>query len=178
MNMMQGNTQGFGPTGKPQKIANTGYVQQQYQQFTPEQMDLFKRLFSQVGPDSYLSKMASGDPQYFEQMEAPALKQFAGLQGNLASRFSGMGGTGARRSSGFYNTMNTATQDFASQLQSKRLELQRQALQDLMGYSSDLLGQRPYENVFLQEQQKKPKWWESLLGLGGQAIGSAPSFFL
>ena len=178
MNMMQGNTQGFGPTGKPQKISNTGYLQQTYQQFTPEQMDLFRRLFSQVGPESQLSKIASGSPEYFEQLEAPALKQFAGLQGNLASRFSGMGGTGARRSSGFYNTMNTAAQDLASQLQSQRLSLQQQALRDLMGYSSELLGQRPYENVFLQQQQKKPKWWESLLGIGGQAIGSAPAFFL
>jgi len=100
----------------------SGYKLGQIQQFTPEQQQLFQRLFSQVSPDSFLSRLASGDQSQFEALERPALKQFGELQGNLASRFSGMG-SGARRSSGFQNTASTAAQDFAEKLQSQRLGL-------------------------------------------------------
>lgn len=144
----------------------SGYKKGTLQQFTPEQMQLFQQLFSHVGPDSFLSKLIGGDQGTFAEMEAPALRQFSELQGNLASRFSGMG-TGARRSSGFQNTMTSAASDFASQLQSQRQNLQRQALMDLMGISSSLLGQRPYEQ-FLVEKQQKPGWGGAIgAGLGG-----------
>lgn len=148
-----------------------GYNAGRLQQFTPEQMQLFQSLFGHLGEGSDLSRLASGDQSMFDQMEAPALRQFSGIQGNLASRFSGMG-TGARNSSGFQNTMNQASSDFAQDLQSKRMGLQRQALGDLFGMSNSLLGQRPYEN-FLTEN--KPSFWESLMGglggAGGQAAG-------
>lgn len=146
----------------------SGYKAGQMQQFTPEQMQLFKSMFGHVGPDSYLSKLASGDQSTFAEMEAPALKQFSGLQGGLASRFSGMG-MGARRSSGFQNTSNQAASDFAQGLQSRRQDLQRQALQDLMGMSQGLLSQKPYEN-FLTE--KKPSFLQSILGGVGGGISS------
>lgn len=161
-------------TGKQfkEKIPS-GYKKGQLQQFTPEQMSLFQQLFSNVGPDSYLSKLAGGDESFFGELEAPALKQFSGLQGNLASRFSNMG-IGGRKSSGFQNTMNSAASDFAQQLQSQRQGLQRQAIQDLMGISSQLLGQRPYENFLVKKQQRKPIW-EQLLGVispaGGDVAG-------
>lgn len=149
----------------------SGFKVKQVQQFTPEQMDLFKSLFSQVSPDSNLSRLATGDESRFAEMEAPAMRQFSALQGNLASRFSGMG-MGARRSSGFQNTMNQASSDFAQDLQSRRQELQRQALMDLMGISNSLLGQRPYEQFMVP---KKPSFLESLLGglgnIGGQGLG-------
>lgn len=138
----------------------SGYKVGQLQQFTPEQMQLFQSLFGHVGPGSYLSRLASGDQSMFGEMEAPAMKQFAGLQGDLASRFSGMG-MGSRGSSGFQNTMNQASSDFAQGLQSRRQDLQRQAIGDLMGMSSDLLGQRPHEK-FLYE--KKKPFWQQLLG--------------
>jgi len=144
-----------------------GYSQGRMQNFTPEQMQLFQSMFSDVGPDSYLSRLAGGDQSTFEQMEAPAMRQFSGLQGQLASRFSGMG-TGARKSSGFQNTANQATSDFAQQLQSRRQDLQRQAMQDLRGMRGDLLGQRPYEN-FLTED--KPGFLQSILGSIGSGIG-------
>lgn len=138
-----------------------GYEAGQLQQFTPEQMQLFQQLFGQLGPNSFLGKLAGGDQSMFEQLEAPAMRQFQGLQGQLASRFSGMG-TGARRSSGFQNTANQATSDFAQQLQSNRMGLQNQAIRDLMGLGNQLLGQRPYEQFV-----KKPFWQELLGGAAG-----------
>jgi hypothetical protein len=161
-----------GPTGAlaGNKIPK-GMELGQIQQFSPEQMQLFQKLFSHVGPDSFLSRIAGGDQGAFADTEAPALRQFSGLQGNIASRFSGMG-TGARRSSGFQNTMNQASSDFAQDLQSRRQSLQQQALHDLFGMSNQLLSQRPTEQ-FLSE--KKPSFLESLLGglgnLGGQTAG-------
>lgn len=146
-----------GPTGKV-----AGYKVGQIQQFTPEQMDLFRRMFSNIGPDSYLSRLAGGDESLFAEMEAPALRQFSGLQGNIASKFSGMG-AGARHSSGFQNTMNQASSDFSQDLQSRRQDLQRQAIRDLMGIGNDLLSQRPYEQ-FLHE--KEPSWLEKIFGGG------------
>lgn len=142
----------------------------QMQQFTPEQMQLFQQMFSQVGPESYLSKLAGGDESAFQQLEAPALKQFGQLQSGLASRFSGMG-SGARRSSGFQNVMGEATSDFAQQLQSQRMGLQRQAMQDLMGMSESLLGQRPYDQ-FVSEKAM-PFWKRLLGGLAGPATQGA-----
>jgi len=161
----------IGSMGMGSKIPK-GYEQGRIQQFTPQQMQLFQQMFSHAGPDSFLSKLAGGDQDQFAEVEAPAMKQFAGLQGNLASRFSGMG-MGARRSSGFQNTANQAASDFAQGLQSRRMDLQRQALQDLRGLSSDLLGQKPYEN-FLTEKQT-PFWQKILgggLGLAGGGIGA------
>lgn len=160
--------------GQGNKIPK-GYEQGTIQQFTPEQMKLFQSMFSHLGPDSYLSRLASGDESLFQQMEAPALRQFSGLQGNIASRFSGGGGAGSlgsRNSSGFQNTMNQAGADFSQDLQARRQGLQQNAIRDLMGMSNSLLSQRPYEQ-FLTE--KKPGFLEQLLGglagAGGQAAG-------
>lgn len=170
------NTGSFTPSFNVGK-AKGGYRPSQLQQFSPEQLNLFQSMFGHLGPDSFLSRLASGDQSQFEQLEAPALRQFQGLQGQLASRFSGLG-SGARRSSGFQNTMNQATSDFAQQLQAQRLGLQRQAIGDLMGLSNQLLAQRPYENFLTQKQ---PSFLKSLLsgglnafagGLGGSLGGN------
>jgi len=147
----------------------SGYSSGSMANFTPEQMQLFKSLFSQVGPGSYTSRLAGGDQSLFEEMERPALRQFGEMQGNLASRFSGMG-MGARKSSGFANTMNSAASNFAQDLQSRRQELQRQAIQDLMGMSSNLLGQKPFENYLVPKE--KPWWQELISSLGGSAVNA------
>ncbi len=163
-----------GPTGKPRSVKGTGYKALTMQDFTPEQMALFRQMFGQVGPESFLSRLAGGSPEQFEQMEAPALRQFAGIQGNLASRFSGMG-SGARRSSGFGNAMNTTAQEFAERLQANRMDLQRQAIRDLADISGSLLQQRPYQTAFLNKKQ--PFWKELLAGMSqgiGQGIGQLP----
>lgn len=146
-----------------------GYEKASIQQFTPEQMQLFQSLMPYLQQGGFLSQLAGGDQSAFEQMEAPALKQFSGLQGNIASRFSGMG-TGGRKSSGFSNTMNTAASDFAQQLQSNRMNLQRQALQDLFGLSQGLMSQRPYENYLVE---KPTSFWSQLAGAGAGAAAGA-----
>ena len=178
-----------GPTGsmmqgkKTGDIIPKGYSKGQLQQFTPEQMQLFQQLFSNVSPDSYLSKLAGGDESLFQEMEAPALRQFNELQGGLASRFSGQGGggnqlaLGSRRSSGFQNTSSAAASNFAQDLASRRQQLQQQAIKDLMGLSSDLLGQRPQETFLAQKPQKQPGFLhEAGVGLAGgigQGFGKA-----
>lgn len=150
-----------------------GYKQGQMQQFTPEQMDLYKQMFSHLGPDSYTARLAGGDQSLFDEMEAPGLRQFNELQGGIASRFSGMG-AGARKSSGFQNTTTAAAQDFAGQLQANRQQMQQQAIKDLMGMSNDLLNQRPYENYRVEPREKKSGWQQFAAGalpLAGAAAG-------
>lgn len=165
---------GMNSTGRAPSLnvgkSKGGYKPAQMQQFTPEQMQLFQNMFGQVGPDSYLSKLAGGDEGAFNQIEAPAMRQFQGLQGNIASRFSGMGSGGARRSSGFQNTMNQASSDFASDLQAQRMGLQRNAIRDLHDMSSSLLGQRPYENFMIKQE---PSGFQSFIEkiLGGLSGG-------
>lgn len=151
----------YNPTGS-QKPNIPGYNQSSIQQFTPEQMQLFQQMFSQVNPQSYTSRLASGDQSMFNELEAPAFRQFGEMQGNLASRFSGMG-TGARRSSGFQTTMGGASSDLARNLASQRMGLQRQAIMDLMNMSNTLLSQRPYEQVLTRQQ--RPFWQEMLMGM-------------
>lgn len=151
----------------------SGYKKAKLQQFTPEQMQLFQQMFSQVGPGSYLSKLAGGDQSLFGEIEAPALRQFNELQGGIASKFSGMG-MGSRKSSGFQNTMSSAASNFAQDLQAQRQGLQRQAIMDLMGMSGQLLGQRPYETSLVEKQM--PWWKQGLVGFAGglgQGLGQA-----
>lgn len=174
-----GNTRtggGYNPSFTVGK-SKGGYRPTQLQQFSPEQLDLFKHSFSHVGPDSFTSRLAGGDEELFNQLEAPALKQFSGLQGNIASRFSGMG-SGARRSSGFQNTMNQASSDFAQQLQSQRLGLQRNAIRDLSDMSNQLLSQRPYENSLMQKQPSAlQQIFSQIFGGLGQGAGSLGTLY-
>lgn len=175
MNSMGGFGGIRGPTGNIGSKTPSGYRSGQIAQFTPEQMQLFQQLFSNVGPESFLSKFARGDQETFNQIEEPALRQFSELQGGLASRFSGMG-MGARRSSGFQNAASAQASNFAKDLQGQRQELQRQAILDLMGISSNLLGQRPYEQYLIPKKKKESSGLGGLIGaglggLGGFALG-------
>lgn len=149
-----------------------GYQMGQVQNFTPEMMGLFQQLIGQVGPDSYLSKLAGGDEAIFNQIEQPSLKQFGGLQAGLASKFSGMG-QGSRNSSGFQNTQNQAAMDFASQLQANRQNLQQTALKDLMSMGNQLLGNRPYDQFLVEEEEEQNPWWKNLIGGGLRGGGAA-----
>ena len=138
-----------------------------YQKFTPEAMEQYKNLFGKIGSGSDLDRLAMGDEEAFAEMEAPALKQFNSLMGGLASKFSGMG-MGARKSSGFSNAGTAAAQDFAGQLQAKRQETKRQAMDDLMRYSQMLMGQEPMDKGFIEKKQK-----EKMGGWKGAASGAA-----
>lgn len=159
-----------------QKLAG-GFRQGQVTNFSPEQMKLFQSLFSHVGPGSYTSRLAGGDESLFEEMEAPQMRQFQGLLGQLGSRFSqpAEGALSARRSSGFQQAGSAATQQFAESLQSRRQELQRQAIADLMGMSRDLLHEQPYENYKYGPEKKQQSFLEKLFqglpGLAGAGIG-------
>jgi hypothetical protein len=147
-----------------------GYDTGQLSQFTPEMMNLFKQLFSYVSGNSPLGKMASGDQSYFDEMEAPALRQAGALQGNLASRFSGQG-LGGRHSSGFQNTSSQSMNEFAQGLQSNRQNMMRQAIMDLMGISNSILGQRPYERFLVQEDQNGGNFMGGMAPLAGATLG-------
>ncbi len=165
-----------GPAGN--KIPK-GYETGQLQQFTPDQLDLFKSLFSQVGPQSQLAGLARGDQSAFGPMEQQAARQFQEFQGQLGSRFSntGAGAMSSRRGSGFQNAATQGAQDFAMQLAEKRQGLQRQALMDLMGISSSLLEHRPYEQFLIKQQPKQRPGWAQMLGGALPAIGAGVGAF-
>lgn len=151
-------------------IIPKGYQKGQLQQFTPEQMQLFQQLFGHVGPQSYLSKLAGGDEGMFEQMERPAQRIFQQKLGQLGSRFSQLqpGAMSAQRGSGFQQAGGQLASDFAENLASQRMQLQRQALMDLMGLSTDLLHEKPYETDLFEKQQKRPSFLQQLgIGLAG-----------
>lgn len=150
----------------------SGYKQITTQSLSPEQQQLFSLLFggAKGGLGSgleHLSKLAGGDQSYFDQLEAPALRQFGAVQGNLASRFSGMG-TGARKSSGFQNTSTAAGQQLAESLQSQRLGMQNDAISQLLGLSNTLLGTQTQETGFMP---KGMSGWQSFLSSLGGGLG-------
>lgn len=165
MTTLTGNT-GLGLGQSTGFKAPKGY--KSFQQYTPEAMNLYRSLFSRLGPDSYLSKLAEGDEELFAEMEEPAMRQLSQLQGGLASRFSGMG-LGAKRSSGFTNALGQQATDFAKDLQAQRQNLQRQAIMDLMNLSSSLIEKQPYGLV---KKQHKPKGWQALLGGLAPIVGT------
>jgi hypothetical protein len=177
--MATGQTSRQGLTGLGNKVPK-GFGVGRIQQFTPDQLQLFQQLFSNLGPDSFLSRLAGGDESAFQESEAPALRQFGQLQGNIASRFSaggpGPGALSSRHSSGFGHEMNAASSNFAQDLMGKRQGLQRQALMDLFGLSEGLLSQRPYEKFLVE----KPVTFSSRLGstFAGAGTGAGVGFGL
>jgi hypothetical protein len=143
----------------------SGYQAGRMQNFTPEMQQLFQHLIGQLGEGGYLSRLAGGDQSLFEEMERPALRQFSGIQGNIASKYSGTG-LGARHSSGFQNEMTAAGSDFAQQLQSRRQDLQMQAIRDMQQLGGSLLQQRPFENYL----KKEPDFLSQILGGSGDLV--------
>jgi hypothetical protein len=165
------------PTGNLGKSSSTsvggGNKVRHIPNFTPEMYDMFMNMISMLGPDSELYKLAMGDEETFDKIEAPAFRQFGETQGNIASRFSGLGGagsTGGRKSSGFGTQMNAAASDLAMKLQGQRSQLSSQAMKDLQGMANNLLNQRPYENVL---QGKKPSAWDQFLGSMANSAGES-----
>ena len=164
-----------GARGRTGSSLPKGYAAGSLQQFSPEQMDLFKSLFSQVSPQSKLSGLAQGDEAAFAPLEQQAMRGFQEFSGQNASRFSGLG-LGARHGSGFQNLQTQGAVDFASQLSLQRQQLQRQALMDLLGISESLLGQIPYENFLIKKQPKQSflsKLFAGVAPAAGAALGGA-----
>lgn len=159
----------------------SGFKAGSLKQFDPQQMELYKRLFGALGPESFLSQLAGGDEGAFAQMEAPAMRQFSGLLGNIASRYSqggGPGGLSARRSSGFQNENTAAASNFAQELQAQRQQLQMNAINEMQRLGHALLSERPYERGLFAKPQKQGGGWENVLktGIGG-LTGGAAGFF-
>lgn len=146
--------------------------------FTPEMMTLFNKLLGGTsggieGGLGNLSKLASGDEEAFGRVEAPAYSALQGALGQIGSRFAGAGAIG---SSAFQNATSGAAQSLAENLGSQRQGLQQGALDRLLGLSSSLLGQRPYENLVQEDPQGFD--WGGLLGmLGGSLFGPAAGAF-
>jgi len=163
---------GYGMQGN--KIPE-GYQTGKLSNWEPWQQDIAQQLRSNIGPNSLTQKLASGDQSQFDQMEAPAWRTFNEASAQNASRFSGMG-LGARGGSGFKNSQSAAASNFAQDLQSKRLELQRQAINDIMGYGNQLLGQKPYNN-FLVQDQPETNYWGDIAGKFAGAIPGAIAGF-
>jgi hypothetical protein len=146
--------------------------------YTPAQMKIHKQNYEALGPDTDLARMAAGDQSYFDELEAPALRQFSATQQNLANRYSGGAGRGGlsnRRSSGFQNQQGEFASNFSQQLQAQRLGLQRQAHNDLWAMSQDFLREQPYQRQFVPKKESKGNDW---MGLAGAGVGAVGGFFL
>lgn len=156
------------------RLKGTGYNQISMPTLSPEQQNLFSMMMGKARPGisgglDRLSQMAGGGTeQMWRGIEAPAMRQFAGLQGNIASRFSQAGG---RRSSGFQNRMGQAGADLSERLQSNRMQLQNQAIQELLGMGKNLLSTNLSES-FLAPKPKS--FWQEL---GGSFAGGAGMAF-
>jgi len=134
-----------------------GYSTASLNKYTPESMDLFKRLHGFLGPDSQLNKLASGDEETFRQIEAPAWRDFNRAQGAIGNRYAQLqpGAMSAQRGSGFANRMNLHSQDFAEKLQANRQALSSQALRDLFSMSSHLFQNQPFDKALVEKGPSK-----------------------
>jgi hypothetical protein len=155
----------------PEKQHISGYNQVSTPNFTPQQMQLLQKLIGSIGGGaekglSKLSQIASGEEGAFEELEAPAYAAFNKNLGTLGSRFSQYG---AGDSSAFQNAVSGAGAEMAQNLQGQRTQMQMDAIQKLLGFSTDLLGQKPYETSLLQKD-KGTDWGEIL----SKAFGAVP----
>ena len=154
-----------------------GLQTQRINNYTPQQNKLFKSLLSGINQGGgigaglgRLGQLAAGSQEGFEQLEAPAYADFQKQLGQIGTRFSGLG---ARGSSAFQNASSGAASDLTQRLQAQRMGIQQQALQSLLGQSNSLLGQRPFDTIFQQQQPDQGFDWGSLLGGLGGAAGAA-----
>lgn len=115
------------------------------------------------GGFNLLQQLAAGETPGFEQMEKPLMSKFQQqILPSIAQRYAT---AGAGKSSGFQTAATGAAQNLAETLAGQRQQIQQNALQSLLGLSSQLLG-TPTEQTYLEQPQ--PSWWENLLsGLGG-----------
>ena len=164
-----------GATGSPPpKTHVSGYKQKQIQQYTPEQMQLFQQMLESIMPGisggtDFLSKLASGDQEAFDEYERPAFRDFEKLLGQIGTRFSHLG---AQDSNYFENAVSGAGSELAENLASKRLDIRNKAIESLLSHSHTLLNQRPYENVLLKKDGNKGTNWGKVAGTaGGAGVG-------
>ena len=116
-----------------------------FEQFTPEQQQLFQRIMQMTGEGSDLDQGYGDsisqlqeylDPSSaaYQRFAAPYMQQFEQetIPG-IAERFAGQGAMGgALSSSGFGQALSSAGSNLQTQLAGMKTDLQRQAMNDLM----------------------------------------------
>lgn len=155
------NQASAGQTDAMGNIIPSGYSQGRLQNATPEQMELLKYLQGLIGPESDIGKRLSGNEEYLKTLEKPAWRNFQEVQSAFGNKFSslGLGNSGAAQA------MKSRTgREFSENLAAQRQTLQRQAVQDLMGISNQLLGYSPYENFLVENPKGARSGFENLIG--------------
>lgn len=182
MSSMTGSRSAYGASGSNRKEKVGGYNIERVSKYSPELLETARRLHGKATPGyeqaiERTGRIAGGSDEDWEALEAPALRQFGQLQGSTASRFSGgsiegaSGGSGAlsaRHGSGFQNELTSGAVELAEKLQSKRMDYQRQATQDLRGIYNDLMEQQETTPYF---QEPKQSGWKKWLGASLPIIG-------
>lgn len=156
-----------GPTGYNYNFKTPkGYSPYSQQTMDPQALGFRNQLMGALQPGAmgganFLSKLAGGDESMFQQMEAPAWNALESGMGMAGTRYSNMG-MGAQNSSGFKQAMGGIAGQFGQQLASQRMSLQQQAIRDLFGMSSELMGMKTMESGLVK---KPPSGWEQIMSL-------------
>ncbi len=158
-----------------------GYEMGKINQFNPKQQKLFNNLTELAKPGSYLWRLMNGEEEAFEEGEAPAHRMFEEKLGQLGSRYSQLapGAMSAQRGSGFQKATGQLASDFAQDLAARRQDLQRQAMLDLRGLSSELLGYRPKEKFLVKnqyQQEEQDSGGDFQQGLIGGVTGAGAGY--
>lgn len=145
-----------------------GYEKFKTKQYEPEQLDIWKQIYKNLGRESYLQRLAGGDEELFEEMEEPAWRKFSEAQGQIGSRYSQLapGAMSAQRGSGFKQRQGALGREFAENLTARRQELKSKAMEDLMKFSEMFLQQKPFERGLAAKPKKEGFDW-------GQVASSA-----
>lgn len=153
----------------------SGYQLRNTPLLTSEQFQLFNNMLQGLGINPQrglqsLGKLAAGDAAAYEQIEAPAYRSFDKLLGQISSRYAGQNAIG---SSAYENAMSGAGAELAENLAANRYNIQQNALQQLLGQSQNLLGQRLFENQLIQKgPSKSERIWNFIGNLTGNAAGA------
>jgi len=112
------------------------------------------------------------DPQFFQNMEAPAMRQFnEEIIPGVANRFASMGSGGALGSTGFRNQLGRESSNLATNLAANRGQMQQAGVNQSLQY-----GQQPFSNLMsLYGQAMQPtnnQYQAAQPGFFGNVAGS------
>ena len=156
-----------------------GYSPVSIPRYNPQQNKILQNLLGKLGmyggqSVDTLGQMAAGSNEYFTGRENQAMDFFNNrLLPQIKQQYANQGMLG---SSAFGGTMAQAGADLSSGLYNQRQDLQRQAIQDLLGLTQSLSTTPTQEYGFLAKPEKKKFDWGSLLGLLGTGIKTAMAF--
>jgi hypothetical protein len=108
--------------------------------------DITQQQGYQQGNDFFNSLFNNQD--FFNNMEAPAMRQFDEMGGELGNRFAAQGSGGSTGSTGFRNLLGREAQNLSSNLAAQRGNMQQNAVPQMLQYS-----QAPVSNWMSQMQQ-------------------------